>query len=529
MPTSPFRDWTRGGRAVGVAIVFLLVAGTAFMGGSRASGDVACEGLQVRVHADLFMVYQSEPALAVGPDGEIYSVWIDNRDEPAGASSVYFARSTDGGMSWTDPSVRISPFSAGHQGEPAISVDPSWTIYVVYRGGVSSTIDVWVTTSTDGGLSWSAPSKANDVSGFVQVSQSYGPAIALAGDGVAYVAWEDWRNGDPDIYVAQSTDGGATWGANVRVNDDAAGIEQRGDPALAVDPTGAVHVAWQDRRNDPQDPDVYVSSSRDGGLTWTPNFAVNDVATGWQGDPVLAADGLGVYAAWYDNREANDPGDIYFSRSTNGGPSWSANVRLNEHGQNWQGTAPTMAAGETGLYVAWAYAEPNVGWPDVLLVRSLDGGATWGPNVWVTDFDRSQIAPSITLGGDGQVYVAWVDERNNYVDPNGGGETGNPDIYFTACLAAGLPEAVIRPIVVNPVEVSFGEDPQPDAPDEDPAVAANPEPAVDGMRGLLPSVRNITPVPASESGCRFGAPLVLFAVGLLLAAFVDRPRRTRRA
>ena len=435
-------------------IAVLLVLGPLFIGGSRATGDVACAGPDVRVHADLFMVYQSAPALAVGPDGTIYSVWIDNRGGP---SAVYFASSTDGGATWTDPSVRVSPVSAGHQGEPAIAVDGSGTLYVVYRGGVSSTIDVWVTKSADGGLTWGVPSKVNDVSGFVQVSQSYGPAIVLAPNGVAYVAFEDWRNGDPDIYASSSTDGGATWSANVRVNDDAPGIEQRGDPALAVDATGVVYVAWQDWRNDPQDPDVYVSTSGDGGLTWTPNFAVNDVAAGWQADPVLASDAAGVYAAWSDNREATRSGAIYFSRSMDGGLSWTASIRLSEHGENWQAPTPTMVVGPAGLFVAWTYAKPNVGWPDILLVPSVDGGATWGANVWVTDHDRSQLDASVAFGGDGQVYVAWVDERNNYVDPDSGVETGNPDIYFAACEVTGLPQAASRPITVNPVEVLLGD------------------------------------------------------------------------
>jgi hypothetical protein len=39
----------------------------------------------------------------------------------------------------------------------------------------------------------------------------------------AVLAWTDERNGDPDIYRVCSTDGGATWGAAARVNDDAIG------------------------------------------------------------------------------------------------------------------------------------------------------------------------------------------------------------------------------------------------------------------------------------------------------------------
>jgi len=48
----------------------------------------------------------------------------------------------------------------------------------------------------------------------------YYPAVATDGSGNVYAVWQDLRNGNWDIYFAKSTDGGVTFGTNVRVDDD---------------------------------------------------------------------------------------------------------------------------------------------------------------------------------------------------------------------------------------------------------------------------------------------------------------------
>jgi hypothetical protein len=236
--------------------------------------------------------------------------------------------------------------------------------------------------------------------------------------------------------------------------------------------------------------------------------------------------------------------------------SWSANVRLNEHGQNWQGTVPAIAVGATGLYVAWDHARPNEGWPDILLVRSEDGGETWGPNVWVAQLDRNQEDPSIAIDGRGKVYAAWVDTRNSYIDPESGTETGNPDIYFTSCEAPGRPQAegVRRPITVGPIDVSLGAGDVPADPPETPSSSeeaprvspAAPmgrrgcrmeeEPAVQENRGSLSVATNpvpepstpVVPVPTPRSeGCRSLGLLVL--LGGAFVGFGLWNRMTRRS
>ncbi len=169
-------------------------------------------------------------------------------------------------------------------------------------------------------------------------------------EGRVYVSWHDGRNasnaepfsltGAPtynfaDVLVSSSADGGVTWTAPVRVNQDP--TTNRVDhlfPALAVDREGQVGVLYYDRRNDPQNfiIDVFLATSNDGGQTWQ-EMRLNrrgfpsEVAQDLLVDPAYMGDYLGLsadasgstggfVASWGDNSRGHPAFQI-----SRGGPS----------------------------------------------------------------------------------------------------------------------------------------------------------------------------------------------------------------
>jgi hypothetical protein len=138
------------------------------------------------------------------------------------------------------------------------------------------------------------------------------------------VALLDKRNTGQDfyVYVARSTDGGASFLPNVDVSDDTLQSGQR-RPSIAVDDSGNVFVAWEDYRNGSRC--IYFARSTDPGDTmFSPNILVNDTA-GILGDHYgasLAVNERGeAFVTWSDNRASGGPYDIYSSRGvrqTNG-------------------------------------------------------------------------------------------------------------------------------------------------------------------------------------------------------------------
>jgi hypothetical protein len=161
------------------------------------------------------------------------------------------------------------------------------------------------------------------------------PGMAVTPDGTIYTAWFDGRNGDEDVFLKKSTDGGATWSAPLRVNDNPLKDNtSQYMPRVAVSDNGRVDVLFYDRRRDSRNvmTDVELASSTDGGKTFT-NRRVSSVSFDSRVGPIvselhgadfgtrLGLDSWGdtAAAAWTDTREGNEADgaqDIGASRIT---------------------------------------------------------------------------------------------------------------------------------------------------------------------------------------------------------------------
>ncbi len=192
-----------------------------------------------------------------------------------------------------------------------------------------------------------------------------------------YAAWVDSRNGHYDIYVARSTDGGATWLASAKVNDDA-GDSAQYEPSIAIGTDGTLYLAWTDECTG--DADIYVTRSTDGGDTWSTNVQANDDRNAAaQSEPSLLYGGSNtLYLAWRDKRNIGT-GGIYFARSSDGGDTWSHSAQASDFGRGHGPHFPKLARGSDGtLYLAFgatSYRTCDTG--DVRVMRSTDGGETW--------------------------------------------------------------------------------------------------------------------------------------------------------
>ena len=102
----------------------------------------------------------------------------------------------------------------------------------------------------------------SDTTGAIGDSAQFHPAIAVYGSNTVYVVWEDKRNGE-GVYFAKSTNGGASFGANVCVNDVINEPACWG-PDISASASGLIYVAYQADKT-AQGYGIWCSASDNGG------------------------------------------------------------------------------------------------------------------------------------------------------------------------------------------------------------------------------------------------------------------------
>lgn len=360
---------------------------------------------------------QHLPSIALGPSNQIYVVWVDCRNDPTCETNtdIYFARSVDGGQSF-DAEVLVSDDGTSFANSPKIAVDNSGNIYAVWHDNrTGDSWDVYLSKSEDGGSTFSPAMRVNE---YISNVFQYEPDVALDRHGHIYVSWNryyydaDLDQWDYDVYVAKSTDGGVTFGSNVKVND---GSDWQYKSSIKVSRSGNVYVVWTDRRNGGIS-DVYFAKSVDGGSTFSTNARIHQYTEQSQGYPEMALDEDEViYVVWNDARNLyrKNRRDIFMARSLDSGDSFEPEIRINDAKipTAFEYFYPTITAWGKG-HVAVAWEDKRGGTYDVYLTRSDNGGLNFRPSWRLNKAGKkSQSVPDIVMDAMGQVHCTWRDKR----------------------------------------------------------------------------------------------------------------------
>ena len=288
----------------------------------------------------------SDPWVAFGPDGRAYYVSLAF-DETTPANGIYVSASPDGGLTWGPPvEVHANAAADLFDDKESITVDTrSDSPYRgrVYAGWDTATTDrqiLRVAHSADEGATWSAPVALVDQAGRGNI----GIVMAVGPGGVVHAVWTLWEPTGPTtarttLLASRSADGGASWSEPVPIAPLlAAGVPgmRTGEilPSLAVDPrNGVLYVAWQDARATALVDQVLLSRSTDGGLTWSAPVRVSDGPDDAPAfTPAVAVNGKGTVGVAYSSLR-NDPNrnqwvDQYIAFSKNGGRSFGRSRRV---------------------------------------------------------------------------------------------------------------------------------------------------------------------------------------------------------
>ena len=350
--------WSNGGARA-------LVAGVSLNGGTSWT-SVIVPGLTECSPpnpggSDLDFERASDPWVSFGPDGTLHQISLVFDADPAagsfGPNGLAVSKSTDGGVSWSDPiliiedsqpdilndkeSITADPTDANfvYAAWDRLRVPPGSVINPENAVGLGFKSPFFFARSTDGGDTWE---EARNIYDPGANNQTIGNQIVVLPDGTLVDFFNEilnFKNPDGDaqfdlnLSLLRSTNKGDTWlprgqpiraadiqSRSVVTPDDGEGVRDADILFdVAVDPiSGALYAVWQDSRFSGQFDEIAFTRSVDGGITWSTPIKVNQTpanasnplrAQAFIPSVVVSVDGT-VAVTYYDFRNDDDTDEL---------------------------------------------------------------------------------------------------------------------------------------------------------------------------------------------------------------------------
>ena len=394
----------------------------------------------------------SSPALAIDPKhpNVILAGYADLRSRRCG-----FARTEDGGRTWTRPETSLAapgyPFCLQPDGgviQTPMAFGGGGMVYMALNGwgnddGPHISGAILLARSADRGTTWDTAivrtgrGKTAEEAEDLRPVQSIAVDVKGGRDDVVYVTFALARpnattpNAVPaQPMVAVSRDGGRTFGEALNLADKFFEPQAIRDQALAAVTTTAPAT---------NRPTAVTTVPPAGSKAAVPNQAANFGSAASREGIIARVDAKGTaYVTWPTataNIAAAPPGGLALSKSTDGGRTWNTSLALPFSYENPVGhlatTYPQMVVSPTGaLHVVFSRnPTPDLaGAGEVFHRASYDGGKTWtAPNALSDDNPNSgaiQGLPNLSVAPNGRIDVAWWDNRDSPGQPFN-------DVYYT--------------------------------------------------------------------------------------------------
>jgi len=253
-----------------------------------ASQDGGRSFTPTRVNAETRPGWSLLGAATVDPAGNAYLAWASysKAGGARGSVNLYVAKSADAGKAWSANRLDVSAAAPGCEDEEcgegylgaqvALASDTDGTLYALWNAGSSSLGPqrIYFSSSTNGGENWLP--RVGVSSAEPGVEHAF-PAIVAGNSGDVRIAWMDKRNSSGNspywnTYYRSSSNGGATWGEEIRISGYVPGYRYIGKKGfrfpfgdyfgLAIDNHGDTHVVWGEGMNYQSPGSIWHASGR---------------------------------------------------------------------------------------------------------------------------------------------------------------------------------------------------------------------------------------------------------------------------
>lgn len=270
-------------------------------------------------------------------NNNVYVIWstVDN---------IYFAKSENGGLSFISKSLIYN--NTGQFLSPSITADIKGNIYVAWEKTLGGPISyVYFTRSTDNGITFTEPFK---ISGYSAVRMR--PSITCDILGNVFLTWIEGDNLGYSLRFSMSKNEGISFESiriisqNVDGADDYIGEITRVDRAIAVSPHGSIYVVWGNNG-------IFINQSTDSGLSFSSGTKINDAGTTGASPSVVVDIEGNVHVAWIGN--VNGTSAVYYDVSTDDGETFTTDIKLNSGTAPISYEPSLGVAGNGGIYAVW--------------------------------------------------------------------------------------------------------------------------------------------------------------------------------
>ena len=370
-----------------------------------------------------------------------------NNISGSGTQGVYY--SADGGVTWGQTNLPLASGDSFHS-DPTVEWTSDGTAWSSTMGINGNTLKVQSYRSTNSGATWTFDGTISGTQTNTDKQMQW--VDHSASSPYANNIYVIWHNGNPAFMNRRTSTG---WGAPIQVSTTSATGTCIGAD-VKTNSAGDVFGFFPDTGSR----GIFVVKSTNGGTSYgtpvklvttydsydigVPSFSSRRILIYVSGGAYRNGTTNNVYALWTDlsgdtgcTAASNEPGSsttstcktrIWFSRSTDGGTTWSARVKINNQSglndQFNQFLAVDETNGTLGAIYYDTVNDPNRKKVDVFYQMSTDGGATWQAAVKVTTATTdetvagadsgNQFGDYNSLSGYGNAFFpSWTDRRNN--------------------------------------------------------------------------------------------------------------------
>jgi hypothetical protein len=357
------------------------------------------------ISLDVYAQYLNNKVNSSGTDPEEVSIAVSSANPnnlAVGANISYFYSSTDAGHNWTQKNLTSNLFNVW--GDPCLIYDGIGNLfyghlsytpspgYWIDRIVVQKSTDNGTTFNQGAGIGFNNPKEQDKewLAVDLQINRNY-----------IYTSWTEFdsygsslSSDSSRILFSRSTDHGATWTDPLRLSEkggDCVDADNTVEGAVpTIGPNGEIYDSWAGPLG------LVFTKSTNGGVSFKPNQVVTSIPGGWDFDvpgiyrcnglPITACDTSNsftrgnIYICWGDQRNGSDNSDVFLIKSSDGGNTWGLVKKVNNDNTTRHQFFPWMTIDQTTghlFFIFYDRRSTTGNATDVYIAESIDGGETF--------------------------------------------------------------------------------------------------------------------------------------------------------